>query len=91
MARPPFIRTVKTAHAMQHVEVSVGSEWDRDGEVLVDMVPSGGFECVAAYLDREDVRAVRDHLDALLGEQRATIPPGFSGNSTPGVYLGAPR
>ena len=90
MARPPFTRTVKTAHAMQHVEVSVGSEWDRDDEVLVEMVPSGGSESLAAYLDREDVRCLRDALDALLGEQRATIPPGFSG-VTPGVYLGVTR
>ena len=49
-------------------------------DVLVLDAPSDDEDqSTVLRLTVDDVRALRDHLDDLLGERRATIPDGFAG------------
>jgi len=45
----------------------------------LELNPGDPDEPASVELTRENARILRDALDALLGEQRATIPSGFSG------------
>lgn len=76
---------------------SVGEEIDEDGDLIVEMKDEtarpGERPSVTTYLPREEIVALRDHLTALLGDEKkkkkdepAEKASPFSWSSTPFLY-----
>ena len=80
----PVLFTAASYGAERHYDVALAEEFRGTPQTAtLELNPGGQVEPSSAELTPTDARALRDALDALLGERRATIPDGFSGSLPP--------